>query len=144
MKIERSGNGDTGCHVLLGSPPGLVLVLGKGADQADDFALEPASVLVRLGGRDLLRRADRVPAGTALVIDDVPGIVEGRNEFYVQVTGSEQARSGARAVRVRVLRDGRPMDRAEQTLWSAPGERVEGVVVLDVPKRGSAEEPHDH
>jgi hypothetical protein len=118
----------------------------------DAFSLEGDSVLVTFRNRKLLARQDHVAAGTPIVIEDVQGIVAGdgrtgRNEFYVKATPAEDSGETefavSRAVRVRVLRDGQPV--GDSTIWSAPGQPVEGVVTVAVaPSATASEEEHAH
>ena len=108
----------------------------------DEFDLDPASVLVELHGKELFRSRDVVKQGEPIVIDEVPGVAEGSNSFYIKVAPGNQGSSAMRAVRVRVLRDGQSV--AEQTLWSEPGAPVEGVVEVLVPRSRQAAHPHEH
>src|SRR5688500_12015744 len=64
----------------------------------DDFT--PESLLVTLAGKELLRRTDRIPAGTPIRTDDAPGLAVGKNEFFVQAGAGDDAVAVARAVRV--------------------------------------------
>lgn len=96
----------------------------------DDFALEPHSVLIELQGRELFRSRERMPAGSPIVLEDVEGIVEGVNSFFVKVAPADSDFTSQRAVRVRVLRDGMPI--SAETLWSDPGAAVEGIVNVQV------------
>lgn len=99
----------------------------------DPFALDLAdapSLLIQLQGRDLMRKAEIVSAGEKLTVDGIEDIVQGANEFYVQAT-PQASNAVSRAIRIRVLRDNVAI--AEQTLWSAPGEPVQGAVIVDVP-----------
>lgn len=107
----------------------------------DDFALEPLSVLVQLQGEELFRSTEDYQAGASILLEDVGGIVEGANSFFVKVAPAESNFTAQRAVRVRVLRDGQPI--AEQTLWSRPGEAVEGEVQIVVHKQTTSV-PHEH
>lgn len=131
------------------------------AARPDSFQFETPgpTVVVAFGAHELLRRTDSVPPGTPLVVENVPGVVEGRNEFFIEVfagdvsfaaenpsdaTGLATSTAAlAHAVRVRVLRNGEPLPGAEQTLWSDPGEPVRGAIVVDVP-RAADEEPIEH
>ena len=97
---------------------------------ADEFALEPLSVVIELQGQELFRSREPVPADRPIVLEDVPRVVEGRNSFFLKVTPADSDFNSERAVRVRVLRDGEPV--SEQTLWSEPGGVVEGIVNVDV------------
>jgi hypothetical protein len=110
------------------------------------------SVLLSLhGDTPLLRIEEDVPAGTVLVVDPVEGIVVGENEFYLKVATGEAESGGesafslpgdetsdeslpaedrSRAVRVRVFQDDQLL--AEKTLWSAPGQAVDGIITVHV------------
>tara|TARA_B100000809_G_scaffold22534_1_gene19657 strand:- start:164 stop:718 length:555 start_codon:yes stop_codon:yes gene_type:complete len=112
----------------------------------------PESILLSLhGDTPLLKIEEEVPAGTVLVVDPVEGIVVGENEFYLKVatgeaeSGSESAfllpgeetsdeslpaGGRSRAVRVRIFQDDQLV--AEKTLWSEPGQAVEGIIALHV------------
>lgn len=107
----------------------------------DDFALEPVSAVVQLLGKDLLRSKEPHSAGTPILLEDIDGVVEGTNTFFVKVAPAENDFASQRAVRLRVLRDGRPV--VDQTLWSARGDVVEGIVEVLVP-RHAASDPHEH
>lgn len=111
--------------------------------QADEFALEPTSVIFRQQSKTLLEKTGLVQAGEALRVDAIENVVEGRNEFYVECVPRSSDQPIARAVRVRLLRDGRVV--SETTLWSEPGQTPRGVVVLDVPASKKADgEDHEH
>lgn len=100
----------------------------------DPFALDPdaaPSLLVLLRGAEVLRREDAVATGAVITVSDVQGLVQGANEFFVVAAPQDRSQPVARAVRVRVLRNGQPL--AEQTIWSEPGEIVEGTVVVEIP-----------
>jgi hypothetical protein len=104
--------------------------------QADEFALEPTSLVLKKQNQVLLQRAELVPAGTPLVVENIAGIVEGENEFYFACVPKEDGRAIARAVRIRILRDGVPV--ADKTLWAEAGLVPQGAVVLDVPMKQGA------
>lgn len=130
--------------------------------QPDAFGFDAQTkAIVRFGPRDLLGDGMKLTAGQPNILDDVPDVKVGRNEFYVEFRGGDVSLAGedgfsfgqesntggfenlvSRAVRIRVLRDGVPVDGAETTLWSEPGQPVAGLVVVDVPAVG--EELHDH
>jgi hypothetical protein len=114
----------------------ITLTFDAGPDAFSLDVSDAPAVLVQLRGVDLLRRQEEVLAGDQVVIDDVSGLVEGKNEFFVQATPSEVAHV-ARAVRVRVLRDGIPL--ADETLWAEPSEIVRGAVVVEVPTWAGAQ-----
>lgn len=98
--------------------------------QRDAFGQDPTSVLVRLQTRDLLRREEACPAGIPLKIPDVTGVAVGKNSFYVRLSAADESWDVERAARIRVYRDGALV--AEKTIWSAPGEPVEGVMEIEV------------
>src|SRR5690348_7247866 len=83
----------------------------------DDFALEnEPAVVVRMAGRDLIRADQGVSAGTPLRVDDVAGIVQGRNAFFFRAAPGQDYISKPCAARLQVLRDGAVI--GESTLWS--------------------------
>ena len=105
---------------------------------ADAFALDDAhSLLLSFRGQPLLKRAEPVEAGQPLEIQEIPGVVVGRNEFYLEVFPADESALREHAVRLRILQAGNVV--AEQTLWSPAGEPVRGVIRLDVPANSSAE-----
>lgn len=136
------------------------------ADKA--FLLEPTSVEVSLEGESILKESQSFTAGHPVVAENVAGVKIGDNDFHVAVYSGDAARNltdtpnddsdtfslgsdepsdeedyaVARAVRVRIFRDGRPI--AEQTLWSDPGKPVEGQVLVTVPAEEAHGHTHDH
>ena len=102
----------------------------------DPFALDldaAESLLVTLAGHDLLRETGPIAAGQTLRVPDIQGVLAGSNEFYVRAIAQEDNVDMVRGLRVRLLRDDQPV--AEQSLWSEPGQPVEGVIRVDVPAR---------
>jgi len=100
--------------------------------QADEFALEPTSLVLKRQDQVLLKREGLVSAGEPIVVENIAGIVQGENEFYFQCVPKDDGRALARAVRIRVLRDGVPV--ADRTLWAEAGLVPQGAVVVEVPK----------
>ena len=100
----------------------------------DDFDVRPASLEIRQVDEELLRLDTPLPAGETVRIE--AELENGFNEFYVRAWPADNA-SKERAMRVRVLRDGVAV--AEQTLWSQPGEPVEGPIRLEIEPP-----PHSH
>ncbi|MDG2380893.1 MAG: hypothetical protein P8N76_04410 [Pirellulaceae bacterium] len=113
---------------------------------ADSFALDVSdtpSLLVSFRGVDLLREMKEIEAGKTLRIEDIEGVASGSNEFFVRASPRDSGTLVARAVRIRILRDGNPI--VEESLWAEPGELVEGVVIIDVPAQASnAERTEQH
>lgn len=150
-QLARSAEGKFSIEITLTFEP-----------QPDAFGFDKQTeAIVRFGARDLLSDGIKLSAGAPTIIDDVPEVKVGRNEFYVEFRGGdvslaendgfsfgEESKAGgfknlvSRAVRIRVLRDGASIDGAETTLWSEPGQPVAGLVVVDVPAAG--EENHVH
>ncbi|MCP4190739.1 MAG: hypothetical protein GY768_08930 [Planctomycetaceae bacterium] len=105
---------------------------------ADPFALDVSdapSLLVSFRGVDLLREMKEIEAGQTLRIENIAGVASGINEFFVRASPRDVSSHVARAVRIRILRDGNPI--VEESLWAEPGELVQGVVVIDVPVQAS-------
>lgn len=93
----------------------------------DDFDIEPASLAVTQGGEDLLRLRRPLPAGETIRAETPLAV--GVNELYVRAWAADDT-PRERAMRVRVLRDEQTI--WEETLWSRPGEPVEGPVRIDI------------
>ena len=109
---------------------------------ADAFALQDAtSLLVTFRGYAILKKTEPVIAGESLKVEDVAGIVEGRNEFFLQATPSDTGGASQHAARVRILQAENVV--AEQTMWSPAGEPVQGLLTLEVPAT-STEAAHEH
>ncbi len=109
---------------------------------ADEFSLEATSLVLRQQDHELLNRTDAVAAGEPIVIDNLPGIIEGKNEFYFECVPRDDGKSIARAVRVQLLRDGQVV--ADSTLWADPGQVPRGQITLDVPATRRANDDHAH
>jgi hypothetical protein len=96
--------------------------------QPDPFALvteeggRPAALRVLLNGAEVVRLDETVAGGGAVVVEPVPGLTEGRNEFFVEANPPVEHADKSHAVRVRLSRDGKPL--ADQTFWSEPGIRL--------------------
>ena len=108
----------------------LTFAAGPDAFSLGDESDAP-SLLVLLNGQPVLRRTDVLPANVSpLLIEDVPGVFVGRNEFFVQASPTD---SNVRAaVRVRILRGGNPV--ADETMWPEFGGLVQGTISLEVPE----------
>jgi len=95
----------------------------------DAFALNPAtapSLLIQRNGQDLLRRTDHVAAFEPIEIRPLVDVVRGVNEFFVQATPTAVDPGASRSVRVRMFQDEAAI--GDATLWSEPGEPVQGIV----------------
>ena len=92
---------------------------------------DPApSLIIEHQGKTVLKKTGAVPAGEILH-PKVSGIVAGVNEFYIAATPQDSGSLVPGAIRVRVIRDGVPIGKS----WidAEPGERIEGVVKINVP-----------
>lgn len=118
------------------APDAFALDLGEGESK-------PALV-VKLKGKDVLRETKMLEPGKPVVVSPLDGVVIGLNEFYIAANPPAETINRANAVRVRVLRDGQPLDGAEQTLWSVAGTAVEGTFTLDVPEPAVQNEDDAH
>jgi hypothetical protein len=106
---------------------------------ADAFALnDPSSLLLTFRGKTLLKESEPIEPGRPLQVKKVPDVVEGRNEFYLEATPAESDEPRDHAVRLRILRDNVVV--AEQTLWSPPGEPVQGLMTLTLPATAQVDE----
>lgn len=119
------------------------------AMEPDPFALQvderdrAVALLVRLNGRDVLKKTEKLTDGSRIVVDDIQGLVEGRSEFYVEAYPLLSEASQSHAVRIRVKREGQTI--AERTLWSEPGSRIAATFSLEIrSNRPSQDDDHGH
>lgn len=116
----------------------------------DPFALQvagspaPASISLMLNGQSVLHRTSPAEAGAEIAMDQAQGLVVGPNEFYLAAYPSLEASTRANAVRVRVLRDGRPI--ADRTFWSEPGTPVAEAFQIEIEEQAEskADDSHGH
>jgi len=104
----------------------------------DPFALESdnaPSLLVLHRGQEIIRENTVLAPGTIVRREDLASVAIGANEFFLRATPQDMNSLAARAVRLRVYRDGNPI--AQETLWSEPGGAVEGAIVVNVPPEAS-------
>ncbi len=105
-------------------------------------AFSDESLTVLLLGQPVFRSQQPIPAGTVIRVDQLPGLVQGDNEFYVRATAPYDEQEVPRAVRVRAFRGDQVLD--DITLWvRAAGEPVEGTVRLRVEPE-QAQPEHEH
>ena len=119
------------------------------AVEPDPFALrvdekdQAVALLVRLNGRDVLKKSEKLVGGSQVTVDDVQGLVEGSNEFYVEANPPLNQASQSHAVRIRVKRVNETL--AERTLWSEPGSRIAATFSLEVkPTKPVQDDDHGH
>lgn len=117
---------------------------------AQGDAFSPLALRVSLDGVEepLYESNTTIAAGVPILISPVAGIKVGVNELLVEVgSGSGFAAASqqqtANAIRVQVLANEEVI--IEQTLWSEPGNTINGLIVLDVPENAAASaSPTEH
>ena len=114
------------------------------ATAADPFALQGeaeagATVLVRLGERELFRRDKPIAAGVTVSVHPVAGLVVGLNEIYLRAV-PPLGYPLDHAVRARLLQGGRVL--LDQTLWGEKGAIVSGTIPFELTATGEA--GHEH
>ena len=116
--------------------------------EPDPFALQtddqgqPAALLVRMAGQEILRRTERLEAGTPLRLEPLSGLVEGTNEIYLEASPPLEQTDKSQAVRVRIISDGQPL--SERTFWSLPGGKVADTWRFTLGGEKGKEGGHDH
>ena len=100
------------------------------ATASDPFALqgEPgvsATLVARLGERELFRSDRPLAAGVTVAVHPVPGLVAGANEIYVRAV-PPHGEVLDHALRVRLLQGRRVV--LDETLWGEKGASVSGAV----------------
>lgn len=114
------------------------------ATAPDPFALAGdadagATLLVRLGERELYRSDKPLPPGVTVTLHPVPGLVLGHNEIYLRAV-PPRGEALDHALRVRLLQGGRVI--LDQTLWGEKGANVSGSVPFTLAATGEAEHGH--
>jgi hypothetical protein len=114
--------------------------------EPDPFALqieeaEASALLVKLNGKEILRRTEKVEAGVPIRIEPVPGLVAGGNEFYLEANPPVGLDRLSCAVRVQLLQG--PAVIADTTLWSDPGARIASTFQVAVESAGIEEDHHN-
>ena len=72
------------------------------AIQTDDEGRAPA-LLVRLGSHEILRKTDRLEAGSIVRVEPLTGLVLGDNEIYLQASPPIEEIGKNHAVRLQIL-----------------------------------------
>jgi hypothetical protein len=113
--------------------------------EPDHFALHgdpsaSATLVVRVGDRELFRSEQALPAGRAVSVHPVAGLVVGRNELYLWATPPLSEALMDHAVRVRLLQGNQEV--FDETLWGLSGAKVAGTIAFILER--SAEAEHDH
>ncbi|MGB3222572.1 MAG: hypothetical protein WBB23_07205 [Desulforhopalus sp.] len=113
--------------------------------QPDPFALQgeagdSPSLVVRTSRQELFRAEADLERGVPVQVQPVHGLVEGRNELYLQGTPPLSEAHRDHAVRVRLLQDSRVV--TDQTIWGGGGTGVAGTISFTLTPM--AENAHDH
>ena len=107
-----------------------------------DETEKPTSLLVRLNGKEILRRYDEVAAGIPVLVEPVRGLVDGVNEFYVESSPPSGEAPRAQAVRLRCFRDGKEL--TEHTYWTEVCTNMSATFSINLrtdPQREGTHEP---
>ncbi|MGP8283316.1 MAG: hypothetical protein ACLQT6_11445 [Desulfomonilaceae bacterium] len=116
--------------------------------QPDSFEVKthetdkPTSLIVRLNGKEILRRYDEVAAGIPVLVEPVKGLVDGVNEFYVESSPPSGEAPRAQAVRLRCFRDGKEL--TEHTYWTEVCTNMSAIFSINLrtdPQRKGTHEP---
>jgi len=113
--------------------------------EADPFALQgdtgdTTSLVVRTAHRELFRAEGGLERGVPVRVQPVRGLVEGRNELYLQAQPPFGEAHRDHAVRVRLLQGDRVV--VDETIWGFSGASVAGTIPFTLTT--TAEDAHDH
>jgi hypothetical protein len=109
--------------------------------RTDDEAGAPA-LLVRLGNYEILRKTDRLEAGSIIRVEPLSGLVLGDNEIYFQASPPIEDADKHHAVRLQILLKNQII--AEKTFWSPPGGNLAGTFRFTLTPSQDTQEDHDH
>ena len=125
MSVQKTPEGTFGLDITLSFTA-----------QPDSFEVKtdetekPTSLLVRLNGKEILRRDDEVAAGIPVLVEPVRGLVDGVNEFYVESSPPSGEAPRAEAVRLRCFRDGKEL--IEHTYWTEAGPNISAAFSINL------------
>jgi len=113
--------------------------------EPDPFALRgdpaaSATLVVRLGERELFRSEQALPAGETVSVHPVAGLIVGPNELYLRASPSLNEARMDHAVRVRLLQGNRVV--FDETLWGRSGVNVAGTIPFTLTE--TPEDKHAH
>ncbi|MDQ7783278.1 MAG: hypothetical protein RDU20_10390 [Desulfomonilaceae bacterium] len=114
--------------------------------EPDPFALrtddrEASALLVKVNGKEILRRTDRVRPGEPIQLEPVPGLTDGRNEFYLEANPPLDDANLSYAIRAQLFRDGKLI--ADRSFWSEPGSRIASSFEVSLAKEPAVKD-HDN
>jgi hypothetical protein len=115
----------------------------------DPFALRTDSrtaapaLMVRINGREVLSRSEKIERGMTIRLTPVRDFVQGHNELYIEANPPLDHTAESLAVRIRVFRGNQPV--ADQTIWSEAGSKIAAALPMDIqPERTPEKHPHGH
>jgi hypothetical protein len=119
--------------------------------EPDPFAVQledtdkPPALLVRLGRQEIMRKTDRLEAGTPIEVKPLTGLISGENELYLEANpplDALDAAGSSHAARVRILQNHRVV--AEKTFWSDVGGKVAGTLRFSLSETNEKKDDHGH
>jgi len=115
--------------------------------QPDPFALStddsqsPSVASVRINDTPAAVLTEGTAPGEPWVKEDIPGIVVGTNELFLEATPPLEDPGIRHGIRVRLLENGQTV--ADRTFWNEGGSKVTGTLRFEIaPKKN--EDDHDH
>lgn len=117
--------------------------------EQDPFALRTddgtsdSTLVVRVNGKDVLKRSDRVEKGAPIRVEPLTGLVDGSNEIYLEATPPIELSGRSLALRVRLFKDGAEF--ADRTFWTEGGSKIATAFPVKIEPDGtSGKDQHDH
>jgi hypothetical protein len=95
-----------------------------------------------LGNYEILRKTDRLEAGSIIRVEPLSGLVLGDNEIYFQASPPIEDADKHHAVRLQILLKNQII--AEKTFWSPPGGNLAGTFRFTLTPSQDTQEDHDH
>jgi hypothetical protein len=117
--------------------------------EPDPFTLQSetgrkaSAIILRLNGKEIPNLPENAEQGSPIFVNNVQGLVEGLNEFYLEAAPPVATGDRIHAIRVRVLRDGLPV--AERSFWSGAGSKIAVTFPLEIELEPQEKgHPHEH
>ena len=93
-----------------------------------------------LNGKRITIDVENLHQGTAMMVEKIPGLIEGGNEIFVKASPPVSGDMDHYAMRVELLENGSVI--LEETMWSSGGAQVSGTMTVNLGKEEKDE--HDH
>lgn len=100
-----------------------------GSLSPDTFASEPISMELTLNGKRVYASEQAIAADELIVVDPLPPLTTGKNEFMAQLNFAEESSEQSQAVRIQFFQDGTLWGQPSLT-WCEPGAGTAQAVVL--------------